>query len=69
MIGDVEQTSTASGVSVSAARSRQTNKPVSPAGYAHRAYFSYPTYYAIGELVHGSLDEPSLKFGSRSSKR
>ena len=37
--------------------------------YPRRAYFSYPTYYAIGERVHGSLDEPILKSGSRSSKR
>ena len=29
--------------------------------YLRRAYFSYPTYYAIGERVHGSLDEPILK--------
>ena len=39
------------------------------AGYPRWAYFSYPTYYAIGERVHGSLDEPILKFGSWSSKR
>ena len=37
--------------------------------YPRWAYFSYSTYYAIGERVQGSLDEPSLKFGSRSSKR
>ena len=36
---------------------------------ACRAYFSYPTYYVIGERVNGSLDEPILKFGSWSSKR
>ena len=34
------------------------NKPVNPAGYPRWAYFSCPTYYAIGERVHGSLDEP-----------
>ena len=39
------------------------------AGYPRRAYFSYPTYYAIGERVHGSLDERNSKLGSRSSKR
>ena len=27
------------------------------AGFPRRAYFSYPTYYAIGERVHGSLEE------------
>ena len=49
---------------------QSTNKQnVSPAGYPPRAYFSYPTYYAIGERVQGSLEEPSTKFGSRSSKR
>ena len=31
------------------------------AGYPRRAYFSYPTYYAIGERVHGSLDEPNIR--------
>ena len=55
---------------IPAAGSRQTNKhTVSPAGYPRRAYFSYPTYYAIGERVQGSLEEPSSKFGSRSSKK
>ena len=54
---------------IPAACSRQTNKTLSPAGYPRRAYFSYPTYYAIGERVQGSLEEPSTKFGSRSSKR
>ena len=32
-------------------------------GYPRRAYFSYPKYYAIGERVHGSFDEPILKPG------
>ena len=54
----------------SSGRQSTTNKQtVSPVGYPRRAYFSYPTYYAIGERVHGSLDEPILKSGSRSSKR
>ena len=35
------------------------------AGYPRRAYFSYLTYYAIGERVHGSLEEPSSQFGSK----
>ena len=48
---------------------KKKNKPVNPAGYPRRAYFSYPTYYAIGERVHGSLDEPILNFGSWSRKR
>ena len=28
-------------------------------GYPPRAYFSYPTYYAIDEPIHGSLEEPT----------
>ena len=50
-------------------QSTKKNKPVNPAGYPRRSYFSYPAYYAIGEQVHGSLDERILKFGSWSSKR
>ena len=49
-------------------QSTKKNKPVSPVGYPRRAYFSYPTNYAIGEWVHGSLDEPILKFGSWSAR-
>ena len=39
------------------------------AGYPHWAYFSYLTYYAIGEQVHRSMDEPSSIFGSQSLLR
>ena len=54
----------------SSGRQSTTNKQtVSPVGYPRRASFSYPTYYAIGERVQGSLEEPSSKFGSRSSKK
>ena len=39
-------------------------------GYPHQAYFSLPNiYYVICEWVHGSLEKPSSKVGSQSSKR
>ena len=43
-------------------QTRCQNKPVcrlQATGYPPRAYFSYPTYYAIDEPIHGSLEEPT----------